>query len=161
MNLSVLNSADQAAFVKAVGWVFEGSPWIAERAWVRRPFATVDELNSAMADVIAEASPDEQLALLRAHPDLGSRARMTEVSSSEQAGAGLNALTPLEFDHLNRLNDAYRARFGFPFLYAVRSSTKQDILGALEARLHSTPDAEFQEALRQACRIARFRLNGI
>ena len=91
-------------------------------------------------------------------PDLGTRARISDASQHEQAGAGLDHLTREEFDLLTRLNTAYRERFGFPFLYAVKGSTTHDILRALEARLHNSPETEFEEALRQVERIARFRL---
>ncbi len=104
------------------------------------------------------ASVGEQLALLRAHPDLGTRARMTEASTGEQAAAGLDSLTAEEFDRLHRLNAAYRLKFGFPFLFAVKGSTKAVILEALERRLAARDEDELAEALRQVFRIARFRL---
>jgi len=110
---------------------------------------------------VAVASPEEQLALLRAHPDLGTRARISPISSSEQAGAGLDRLTAAEHERLVDLNNAYRGKFGFPFLYAVKGADKFAILEALERRLKSNRDDEFQEALRQVYRIARFRLEGI
>ncbi len=96
-------------------------------------------LHRAMVDQVEHASlPEEQLALLRAHPDLGTRARVSEASSAEQAGAGLDQLTPAEFERLRRLNEAYRDKFGFPFLFAVKGSTKHDILDALERRARSS-----------------------
>jgi 2-oxo-4-hydroxy-4-carboxy-5-ureidoimidazoline decarboxylase len=107
---------------------------------------------------VSASSRDEQLALLRAHPDLGARARMTPTSAGEQAGAGLDRLTPDELDRLRQLNAAYREKFGFPFLLAVKGSTKHDVLAALAARLAATPDEEFAEAMRQVFRIAWFRL---
>lgn len=158
MTLSELNKRDRPGFVDAIGWVFEQSPWVAERAWTRRPFATLDDLHAAMTTEAAAGSPDEQLALLRAHPDLGTRAKMSNASSIEQTAAGLDSLTPDEFGRLRELNAAYRAKFGFPFLYAVKGSTKGDILKALRARLKSTREVELAEALRQVYRIARFRL---
>jgi 2-oxo-4-hydroxy-4-carboxy-5-ureidoimidazoline decarboxylase len=158
ITIADLSALDRAAFVDAVGWVFEHSPWVAERAWIRRPFGSLDELHGAMVAALEAGTAEEQLALLRAHPDLGSRARMTEASGAEQAGAGLNSLSPHEFARLQELNTAYRARFGFPFLYAVKRSTKHDILHALEARASAGREEEFQEALRQVARIARFRL---
>jgi len=158
MTLAELNAAEAHRFVAALGWIFEDSPWVAERAWARRPFTTVAALHDAMAAEVAAADPAEQLALLRAHPDLGARARMSDASTGEQAGAGLDSLTATEFDRLQQLNAAYRARFGFPFLFAVGGSTKHDVLDALATRLSATPDAEFAEALRQVSRIAQFRL---
>ena len=104
------------------------------------------------------ASMDERLALLRAHPDLGTRARISEASTGEQRGAALDRLTPGEFARLQRLNDDYRGRFGFPFLFAVKGSTKHDVLAALNARVTRRRDEEFAEALQQVYKIARFRL---
>jgi 2-oxo-4-hydroxy-4-carboxy-5-ureidoimidazoline decarboxylase len=144
--------------VEKVGWVFEHSPWVAERAWIEKPFASVDDLHRAMAAAVTAATPEEQLSLLRAHPDLGARASLSTASATEQAGAGLDHLTPEEFEHLRRLNSAYRDKFGFPFLYAVKGSTKHDILKALEARLPASREREMAEALSQVARIARFRL---
>ena len=122
--------------------------------WEARVYA----LHRAMVEEVAASGPEKQLALLRAHPDLGTRARLTAASTGEQTGAGLDRLTPDEFDRLHELNTAYREKFGFPFLYAVKGSTKHDILVALEDRLRATVDEEFAEALRQVSRIAWFRL---
>ncbi len=162
MTLAQLNARDREGFVEAVGWVFEHSPWVAERAWARRPFATLDELHAALTAEVAGVGADEQLALVRAHPDLGARAgpqKLSGASTAEQAAAGLDSLMPGEFEHLRLLNMAYRKKFGFPFLYAVKGSTKHDILKALEVRLASSRENELSEALRQVYRIARFRLD--
>ena len=161
MTMDQLNSLDRDAFVQAVGSVFEHSPWVAARAWERKPFAAVDALHRAMTAQVEQAAPAEQLELLRAHPDLGTRLRVTEASTQEQAAAGLDRLTADEFEHLNQLNAEYRARFDFPFLFAVKGSTKYDVLQAFEQRLRSSREEEFQEALRQVYRIAGFRLQDI
>jgi len=161
MTLSELNSRDRHGFVNAVGWVFEHSAWVAERAWAQRPFNTLDALHEAMTAQVASATLDEQLTLLRAHPDLGTRANVSDASAAEQTGAGLDTLAGRELERLHALNAAYRDKFGFPFLYAVKGSTKEDILNALEKRLLSARDAELGEALRQVYRIARFRLDEI
>ena len=158
MNLDTLNSLSQHDFIRTLGWVFEHSPWVAERAWPHRPFATIDVLHGVMVDQVEKASAAEQLALLQAHPDLGTRARISDASTAEQAGAGLDRLTPREFELLQRLNAEYRSKYGFPFLYAVRGSTKGDILAALEARIRNSPEQEYREALRNVYRIARFRI---
>jgi 2-oxo-4-hydroxy-4-carboxy-5-ureidoimidazoline decarboxylase len=172
--IAELNASDRARFVDAIGWVFEDSPWVAARTWDKRPFATLDGLHEAMTSVVSAASPEEQLALLRAHPDLG-RVRLkadttggvqapgsvqatSAASQREQAGAGLDALRRDELERLRALNAAYREKFGFPFVYAVKGSTTGDIVNALERRLTAMRDAEHQEALRQVYRIARFRL---
>ena len=158
MTLAELNAADRAEFVRMLGRIFEDSPWVAERAWERRPFASIDDLHAAMSAVVEAASEGEQLQLLRAHPDLGTRARMSDASSGEQRGAGLDRLTPDEFARLQRLNTQYRDAFGFPFLFAVKGSTKEDVLRALDARVGRPRREEFAEALSQVYRIARFRL---
>jgi OHCU decarboxylase len=158
MTLVELNACDAPRFVAALGWVFEGSPWVAERAWKHRPFASVTQLHSVMVAEVATAAPTEQFALLAVHPDLGTRAKMTESSAKEQSGAGLDHLTAAELERLQRLNAAYRQKFGFPFLFAVKGSTKHDVLAALQRRLEAARDDELAEALRQVARIARFRL---
>jgi 2-oxo-4-hydroxy-4-carboxy-5-ureidoimidazoline decarboxylase len=158
MTLDELNTKDRSAFVDAIGWVFENSPWVAERAWDGRPVATLDAIHGVMASVVADAPREEQLTLLRAHPDLGARATMSDASVREQAGAGLDALSHGERERLLALNAAYRGKFGFPFLYAVRGSSMRDVLDAIERRLPLAREVEEQEALRQVCRIARFRL---
>ena len=158
MTTADLNSLEQVDFVAAIGWVFEHSPWVAERAWDARPFANVEDLHRAMVAQVEQALPDEQLGLLRAHPDLGTRARVSEASSAEQAGAGLDQLTQAEFERLRALNETYRDKFGFPFLFAVKGSTKHEILNALERRVRSPREEEYRVALDQVYRIARFRL---
>jgi 2-oxo-4-hydroxy-4-carboxy-5-ureidoimidazoline decarboxylase len=161
VTLAELNASDRVRFVAVLGGVFEDSPWVAERAWPRRPFASIDDLHRAMAAEVTAASRARQHALLMAHPDLGARVRMSGASAAEQSAAGLDGMVPEEVDRLRRLNGEYRARFGFPFLYAVKGSTPVQITAALEARLSASPDAERAEALRQTCRIARFRLDDL
>jgi len=158
MTISELNACERVSFVAALGWVFEGSAWVAERAWKHRPFAGLDELHAAMTTEVAEATLEEQLALLRAHPDLGTPAPMSKASTGEQAGAGLDRLEADEIARLQRLNAAYRRKFGYPFLFAVKNCSKHQILGALEQRLPRDSEAELAEALRQVYGIARFRL---
>lgn len=161
MRISDLNGLDLEGFVKAIGYVYEDSPWVAERAWATRPFESLVDLCDRMNQSVLTAAHEDQLALLRAHPDLGTKARIGESSTREQAGAGLDRLSPDEHARLLRLNAEYKERFGFPFLYAVKGSDKYRILSALESRLASTPEVEFAEALSQVFRIARFRLEEI
>lgn len=161
MTINELNALDHPAFTVALGWIFEGSPWVAERVWRLRPFDGIEQLHAAMTAAVTGATQDEQLALLRAHPDLGARARMSEVSTGEQAAAGLDQLTSEELERLHRLNAAYREKFGYPFLFAVKGSDKHQILDALDRRLTRAPQQEFDEALRQVYRIARFRLQAL
>ncbi len=153
---------DREAFVAAFGGIFEASPWVARRAWGSRPFASREALHRAMAQQVESAAREEQLALLRAHPDLGARARMSAASTSEQRGAGLDQLTPEEYAELTAWNQAYRDTFGFPFLFAVKGAGKAAIMEALRRRAFpdtgADTEAEFAEALAQVYRIAWFRL---
>jgi 2-oxo-4-hydroxy-4-carboxy-5-ureidoimidazoline decarboxylase len=158
MTLAELNAMDRGRFVDALGGIFEDSPWVAERAWSSGPFNDIAALYAAMAQQVEDATREEQLALLRSHPDLGTRARISDASTGEQAAAGLQQLSAEESARLERLNRAYREKFNFPFLYAVKGGTKYDILQALERRLENPADDEFAEALRQVYRIAEFRL---
>ena len=152
---------DRNAFVEAIGWVFEHSPWVSERVWEKRPFSTPDALHGRMVVEVENAAADQQLALLRAHPDLGARVAMSDASLGEQAGAGLDTLTEAESARLLALNAAYREKFEWPFIYAVRGAAKHDILNALERRLTEPREVERREALRQVFRIARFRLEDV
>lgn len=156
--LDALNAMDQAAFVGALGWVFEGSPWVAERAWAARPFASPAALHAALVRAMEQATLDERLALIRAHPDLGARVRLSPSSTSEQAGAGLDRLPADEYARFQDLNSRYRARFGFPFIIAVRDHTRASILAAFETRLGHDPATEIATAQREIARIASFRL---
>jgi 2-oxo-4-hydroxy-4-carboxy-5-ureidoimidazoline decarboxylase len=156
--LADLNSLDRTAFVDALGWVFEGSPWVAERAWAARPFASVAALHAALVQAVERASPDEQLALIRVHPDLGTRARLSDSSTAEQAGAGLDRLNPDEYARFHDLNARYRERFGFPFIIAVRNHTKASILAEFARRLGHSATDERATALAEIATIARFRL---
>ena len=160
-----LKARSREGFVEAIGWVFESSSWVAERAWRRRPFNGLDALHEAMVAEVASATREEQLALLRAHPDLGGvrlqADQMSDASTREQIRAGLDNLTRPEIDRLAALNTTYRDKFGFPFLFAVRGATTDVILNAIEKRLLATREAELDEALRQVYRIARFRLEDV
>jgi 2-oxo-4-hydroxy-4-carboxy-5-ureidoimidazoline decarboxylase len=161
VSLATLNAADRSAFVDAIGWVFEDSPWVAERTWEWRPFESIDTLAARMMATVREASREEQHALLVAHPDLGTRARMSEASTIEQSGAGLDRLSAAQLDTLTRLNTAYRERFGYPFLFAVKGASAAAIIEALERRVSSEREAEWEQALTQVARIARNRLNDV
>lgn len=162
MTLAELNEASRDEFVAALGPVFEHSPWIAGEAWAARPFASVEDVFEAMTAAIAAADEDMKLALILAHPDLAGKAAragtLTEHSTREQQGAGLDRLDDEEFDRFHRLNAAYRERFGFPFIVAVRLHTKDSILEAFERRLANDAPAEMEEALRNIGLIGRFRL---
>lgn len=165
ISLDDLNTMDQPAFTTALVGIFEYSPWIAEQAWQSRPFSNVNSLLQTMLDVVNDAGETPQLDLIRAHPDLAGKAAragaLTEHSSREQAGAGLDRLSDEEFERFHRLNDAYKDRFGFPFIIAVRDHTKDTILAAFETRLENDRAAEMREALRNIGLIAEFRLKDV
>jgi len=156
--IAQLNQMSQEAFVAALGAVFEHTPAIAYRTWDRRPFADVTQLHQQMVAVVNAMSREEQLALIQAHPDLGSKAKMVEASVKEQAGVGLDRLTPEEYDRFQAFNREYKDKFGFPFIVAVRNHTKTSILEAYERRLRNSADGEMQEAIAQITQIAQFRL---
>ena len=152
------------AFVARFGGVYEHSPWVAERAFDAGPFDSVDALHAAMQRAVRDAHPDEQLALIRAHPELLGRlekAELTDASRAEQAAAGLDRCTPEQKARLRALNDAYRARFRFPFIVAVKGLDWAAIIAHLEARLPNHHETELQTALSEIGRIARFRLEDL
>lgn len=162
VTLDTLNRASREEFEQTLGDVFERSPWIAGRASEARPFASVEALHAAMTDVVQRASREEQLALLRAHPDLAGRlaraGALSQASGAEQSSAGLDRLSDEEAERFGRLNAAYRGTFGFPFIIAVRRYDKKGILAAFEARLGNTSAQEMNGALAEVAEIARFRL---
>jgi len=163
--LAQLNSSDRAAFAAALGHLFEHSPWVADETWPRRPFRDAAHLHAELCATMRAASRDRQLALIRAHPDLAGRLaqqnKLTAESTREQASAGLHALSEMELADFQRLNAAYVARFGFPFVICARLSHKAAILAAMQSRLANSPDAEFATALGEIEKIARLRLDDL
>ncbi|UCH25355.1 MAG: 2-oxo-4-hydroxy-4-carboxy-5-ureidoimidazoline decarboxylase [Trueperaceae bacterium] len=161
-SLTNLNSVDRKVFVALLDGIFEHSPWVAERAYSKRPFHSLEALHQTMVSVVAESGVERQLDLICAHPDLAGKAalaqELTDHSQREQASAGLDRLTPEEYARFHRLNESYRSKFGFPFILAVKGHTKHSILDAFESRLPNDEDAERQCALREIAKIARFRL---
>lgn len=157
-SLAELNQMSQEEFVKVLGAVFEDTPAIARSSWHHRPFADVMQLHQSMVDVVNGMSQNEKLTLIRAHPDLGSKAKMAEASVKEQAGVGLDRLTASEYDRFQLLNSAYKDKFDFPFIVAVKNHTKDSILAAFERRLENTVDVEMLQALAEIAQIAQFRL---
>jgi 2-oxo-4-hydroxy-4-carboxy-5-ureidoimidazoline decarboxylase len=160
--LPEINRMSPCDFRRALGDVFERSPWIAERAWAARPFPSREALHRAMVRVMRDASREEQLALLRAHPELAIRAArantLSAASRVEQSSAGLDRLSDEEYERFGRLNARYREKFGFPFIVAVRNHDKASILAAFERRLRNTVDGEIEAALAEVADITRFRL---
>lgn len=161
--LARLNAMPQDEFRAALGEVFEHSPWVAERAWSRRPFASVDALHAAMLAAVRAASSDEQLALIRAHPELAGReatqGTLTADSTSEQGRLGFTALSRAELERVARANRAYREKFGFPCIVALRlHASRETVIAEMERRADNDRAAEIAAALEQIGHIARGRL---
>ena len=164
ISLDQLNVSGRAAFVAAVGDVFEHAPWVAERAHAARPFATIAALHEAMMQAVRTAPRAEQLAFLRGHPELaGKVARagaMTEESKAEQSGLGLDRLSDADFARFERANAAYAQKFGFPFIVCVRlHKSAESILTAFEQRVANDLNTEFAAALSEIGHITRLRLD--
>lgn len=162
LSLAEVNAMPGEAFVATFGGIAEHSDWVAAVAERRRPFADREAMVAAFEQAVQFADGELQLEILNAHPDLAGRAAIAgqigAASRSEQASAGLDALTAEQFARFTTLNTRYRDRFGFPFILAVRGATKHDILAAFEARIDNDRDTEFATAIEQVCRIIRFRL---
>lgn len=161
--MTILHAADADAFVRRYGALFEHSPWVVARAAGRQQPG--GDLWSSLMAVVHDAAPGEQLALIRAHPELAGKAAidrtLTAESAAEQASAGLDRLTPEEFDRFHELNAAYRARFDMPFIIAVRLTSKAGILRAMEARLGNDRETEIAAALTEIGKIVRLRLEDL
>jgi 2-oxo-4-hydroxy-4-carboxy-5-ureidoimidazoline decarboxylase len=153
-----VNAMAAGAFVAAFRDVAEATAWVAIEAEGERPFASRDAMIAAFANAIAEGNPERQMALLQAHPDLAARVDMSDTSAREQRSAGLDRLSAAEHQRMTKLNAAYRQRFDFPFILAVKGATKNEILAALEARVKNPPAAEFARALVEVQHIVRFRI---
>jgi len=160
--MEAIDQLDREAFVARFGPLFEHSPWIAEHAWADRPFDGPDELHEALCSAMYAASRERQIELIRAHPDLAGRAAiagtLTDDSRREQSAAGLDQLTPDEFEAFTRVNAAYRERFGFPFVVCAREHTKESILRTAAERLEHSQQEELRVALGEIAKIARLRL---
>ncbi len=164
-SLDQLNALPADAFVAALSGIFEHSPWVAEIAASQRPFASVDALHTTMSRTVESAGETKQLALINAHPELAGKAavrgELTAESTREQAGAGLDQCTQAEFDRLQQLNRAYREKFGFPFILAVRGYDRHGIIANFETRAKHSREEELRASLEQIYRIARFRLDDL
>ena len=161
LNLAEVNALSSHDFVRVVGSAFENSPWIAERAWKERPFGGGAELHRALCDVVARASADEKLSLIRAHPDLVGNAVLTAESQNEQKSAGLGSLSEEERQQFRDYNAQYRERFGFPFVICARLNKKEAILRAFPARLQNSPETEMKTTLEEIYKIADLRLRDV
>jgi len=153
---------DEAAFIGRYGALFEHSPWVVERAAARQPFS---DLHAGLMQVVEEASHEDQLTLICAHPELAGKAAidktLTDASAAEQASVGLDRLTPNEFEHFHALNSAYREKFGFPFIICVRLTDKAGILSSMNQRLENSRETEIRTAIAQIGEIVRLRLEDI
>ena len=158
MMLSVVNSMNAAEFLSEFGGIAEHSSWVAEKAMAKRPYATPAGMITAFQQAVLDASKPAQLALLNAHPDLATKAKLTQDSTNEQKGVGLDQLSKAEFDHFTSLNNAYKAKNHFPFIFAVKGATKNQILAGFEQRIQNDTETEFKTALHQVCKIIAFRL---
>ena len=160
--LAAVNTLDAEGFTARLGGIFEHSPWVAEAAYAARPFASVAALHAVMMSVVTRSGTERQLTLLRAHPELARPGPLTAASASEQGGMGLDRLEADEAAAFDRLNAGYRARFGFPFIIAVRGQRdRAAILAALSARIQHTPEQERDIALAEVAKITRFRLEDL
>ena len=160
MALEEVNSLGKREFVARLGGVFEHSPWIAERAWHKRPFRSLEDLHRAMLDAVA--SKEEKLNLVRAHPELACGEALTVDSTSEQGRLGFNALSRKELEEMNRLNRSYREKFGFPCIVALRlHADRASVMAEMKRRLANDAPTELSNALGQIGHIARGRLEKI
>ena len=161
--LAELNACSKADFVEALANIFEYSPWIAEQAASARPFAGVNQLFAAMKEAVDRAAPQLRLALIRAHPDLANKtqraAGLTAESNAEQNSVGLDRLSDAEYEAFERVNNAYRAKFEFPYIVCVRRHTKDSILRDFERRLPNDANTETQKSIEEICRIAALRVD--
>ena len=160
------STLSEEQFLAVYGGIYEHSPWVAQAVWDARPLPdTVDALHAAMKAAVDAAPRERRLALIRAHPDLAGRAAvagaLSAASTAEQAGAGLDRCSPDEVAAFQELNTAYKARFGFPFVIAVRGLDRGDILDAFHRRLANDADTEFDTAIEQIHTIARLRLDAL
>lgn len=165
LRLAALN-ADRDAFMATVGGVVEHSPWVAERAFVYRPFSSLDALHRALVKCIRDASPDEQVALFNVHPELAGReaveGQMTAESTGEQGRLGLTSLSAMELQELTALNKRYRESFGFPFIAALRlHPDRLSMVASFKERIENPREREMANAVDQIAEIVRGRLAAI
>lgn len=154
-----LNQADAEQFTSVLGDIFEISPWIAGKAAKSRPFESKDALYDYMVMIVKQADYNQQLQLINNHPSLGELVQMSDYSVKEQQQAGLKGLTEEEYRNFLNANEAYKKKFGFPFIIAVRGKNKDEIYQSMLIRMENDSEVEFQTALTQIYAIAKFRLD--
>ena len=161
-SLAAFNSMSVDEFTAALGAIYEHSPWVAQRAAAQRPFSDIGVLRDTMAGVVRSATDSERLKLIQAHPELAGKAavrgELTEESTREQKGAGLDLCSPDEYQRLQTLNRQYNEKFGFPFVIAVKGHDRHSILEHFAARLGKEREAEMRECIAQIIMIGGFRL---
>ncbi|MCM3159892.1 2-oxo-4-hydroxy-4-carboxy-5-ureidoimidazoline decarboxylase [Metabacillus litoralis] len=158
VSIKQLNEVSHSDFIHLLKDIFEHSPWVPERTWNDRPFSSVGDLHGKMVGRLNEATDEEKLGLIKAHPNLGTRLVMSHSSVQEQANAGLSELTAEEYTHFSLLNRQYMEKFGFPFIMAVKGRTKDEIYSSMEKRISHGVKGEFETALTEIEKIALFRL---
>ncbi len=164
-SLDHINRIHRSDFVRLLGGIFEHSPWVAELTYVRRPFASADQLHRVMVDVVRQASAERHRELLCSHPELAGKeaaaGSLTDDSKREQAGAGLNQCSSEELNRIKSFNQAYMQKFAFPFIIAVTGLNKFHIMEAMEKRLNNSVADEFTTAIGEVEKIARIRLDAL
>jgi OHCU decarboxylase len=165
ISLQEINILDEDVFIRTLAGLFEGPPWIVAQAWSSRPFTSREQLYQTLCSTMYQASTEQQIALLRAHPDLVGRAALagtlSPASTNEQAAAGLDRLTPEEIATFQRLNQTYRDQFDFPFVICARENKKESILGGFTVRLQHTRQQEIEIALGEVAKICALRLSDL
>jgi 2-oxo-4-hydroxy-4-carboxy-5-ureidoimidazoline decarboxylase len=161
MTLDQLNQMPETEFVSSLDAIFEHSPWVAASVVAARPLSSLENLHAAMVHAVKTAPLETQLALIRAHPDLGAKLKMSDQSVSEQAGLGLDRLSQTEFERFSSLNSAYREKFGFPFIVAVRNYSRASVIENFVIRLENTVELEVETALEEIATIAKFRMQDL
>ena len=162
--INKINKLSQSEFIKVFANIFENSIWIAEELYKQKPFGSFKELSLKMLDIFENANKKKQLITINAHPDLADKTKigsLTAESNKEQAGVGLDQCTEEEFEEFKKLNETYKKKFGFPFIYAVKNKSKKEILSNFRQRVSYDISVEFVEAKKQVKKIASLRLNEI
>ena len=160
--INKINKLSQSEFIKVFANIFENSIWIAEELYKQKPFVSFKELSLKMLDIFENANKKKQLITINAHPDLADKTKigsLTAESNKEQAGVGLDQCTEKEFEEFKKLNETYKKKFGFPFIYAVKNKSKEEILSNFRQRVSYDISVEFNEAKKQVKKIASLRLN--
>ena len=160
--INKINKLSQSEFIKVFANIFENSIWIAEELYKQKPFGSFKELSLKMLDIFENANKKKQLITINAHPDLADKTKigsLTAESNKEQAGVGLDQCTEKEFEEFKKLNETYKKKFGFPFIYAVKNKSKKEILSNFRQRVSYDISVEFNEAKKQVKKIASLRLN--